>query len=389
MTFADRVDAAAFASLVPPVWRASTVVFDSLDDFVARKDRLPDGYSYGTTGTPTQRVLEQAIAALDGVPHCVVFPSGQAAICATMLALLRAGDHLLMVDSAYGPARRFADERLRALGVEVDYYPPRVGTGIAEWLKPNTRLVWMESPGTMTMELQDVAAIAAAARARGVTTGIDNTWASPLGFPAAAHGVDLVVHACTKYLGGHSDVLMGSVSTATASLYRALRELQAGLGLAVSAEDCFLVERGLQTLQVRQRHQAASALALAQRLAAHPAVRQLLYPPLPGAPDHDLWARDHRLGGCVMSLQLKAAPFDAYRALFGALRVFRIGASWGGVHSVAAYCPVEELARRRHASVRAPLLRLSVGLEDPQRLADDVLGALHAFEQHSPGDPTP
>ena len=380
----DRNDTAAFASLGSPVWRASTVVFATLDEFVARRDRLPDGYTYGTTGTPTQRALEQAIAGLDQAAHCVVFPSGQAAICATLLTLLRAGDHLLMVDSAYGPARRFASERLRALGIEVDFYPPRIGAAIGALIKPHTRLVWMESPGTMTMELQDVGAITAAARARGVATGIDNTWASPLGFCAAEHGVDLVVHACTKYMGGHSDVLMGSVSTASESLYRALRELQAGMGLAVSAEDCFLVDRGLQTLQVRQQRQAASALDLAQRLVPHPMVKQVLYPPLPGNPDHPLWARDHRLGGCTLSLQLQDADFDAYRCLFGALKTFRLGASWGGVHSVAAYCPAEELAARQHGEVSGPLVRLSVGLEDAQRLADDVLGALRCFAQHRP-----
>jgi cystathionine beta-lyase len=378
----DRNDTAAFASLGTPVWRASTVVFATLDQFVARRERLPDGFTYGTTGTPTQRALEQAIADLDEVAHCVVFPSGQAAICATLLTLLRAGDHVLMVDSAYGPARRFAGERLRALGVDVEFYPPRIGAAIGALIKPQTRLVWMESPGTMTMELQDVGAITAAARAQGVATGIDNTWASPLGFCAAAQGVDLVVHACTKYMGGHSDVLMGSVSTASESLYRALRDLQAGMGLAVSAEDCFLVERGLQTLQVRQQRQAASALVLAQRLLPHSMVKQVLYPPLPGSPDHPLWVRDHRLGGCTLSLQLQDAGFDAYRSLFAALKVFRLGASWGGVHSVAAFCPADELAARRHGEVSGPLVRLSIGLEEPQRLADDVLDALQCFASH-------
>jgi cysteine-S-conjugate beta-lyase len=371
----------SFACLVPPIWRASTVVFNTLDEFVARRQRLPDGFSYGTTGTPTQRLLEGRIAALDKATHCVVLPSGIAAICATLLTFLKAGDHLLMTDAAYGQAKTFALERLAAFGVDVEFYPPRIGAGIARLMRPNTRLVWMESPGTVTMELDDVPAMAAVAKAHGVLTAIDNTWASPLGFSPLEHGVDLCIHACTKYMGGHSDVMMGSVSTNDSGLYKSLRGLQSMMGLAVSAEDCFLVSRGLDTLQVRLERQSASARMIAEQLARHPLVRQVLFPALSTAPDHALWARDFSLSGCLMSLQLADAPYAAHRAFFSELKLFSIGASWGGVRSIASFYQAEELDKRQHCEIRGPVMRVSIGLEAPQDLLDELLGALRTFEQ--------
>ena len=371
----------SFACLAPPIWRASTVVFNNLDEFVARRQRMPDGFSYGTTGTPTQRVLEDRIAALDRAAHCVVLPSGIAAICATLLTFLKAGDHLLLTDAAYGQTKSFALERLAAFGVEVELYPPRIGAGIARLMRPNTRMVWMESPGTVTMELDDVPAIAAAAKAHGALTAIDNTWASPLGFSPLSHGVDLCIHACTKYMGGHSDVLMGSVATNDAALYKSVRGLQSMMGLAVSAEDCFLVSRGLDTLQVRLERQSASAHMIAVQLAAHPMVRQVLFPALNTAPDHALWARDFSQAGCLMSLHLVGAPYAAHRALFSELKLFSIGASWGGVRSIASFYPAEELDKRRHCDIRGPVMRLSIGVEPPQDLLDELLGALRTFAQ--------
>jgi cysteine-S-conjugate beta-lyase len=373
--------AGGFASLVPPVWRASTVVFDSLDAFVSRKDRLPDGFTYGTTGTPTQRALETRIAELDGAAHCVVLPSGQAAICNTLLALLRQGDHLLMTESAYGPAKAFAEQRLAALGVDVELYAPRIGAGIEQLLRPRTRLVWLESPGSLTMEMQDVPAMAQAARRHGVLSAIDNTWASPLGFSPLAHGVDLCIHACTKYMGGHSDVMMGSVTTNDESLYRALRGLQAVMGQAVSAEDCFLVARGLDTLEVRLARQSESALTIARHLQAHRLVRRTLFPPLPEDRDHALWRRDHRCDGTLLGIELVDAPQQAFAALFAELKHFSIGASWGGVHSVAGFYPAEEFRQRRFCELRGPMIRLSIGLEPVQALLDELDAALAVFER--------
>jgi cystathionine beta-lyase len=374
--------AAGFASLVPPVWRASTVVFDSLDAFVSRKSRLPDGFTYGTTGTPTQRMLEQRIAKLDHAAHCVVLPSGQAAICNTLLAFLRQGDHLLMTESAYGPAKAFAEQRLASLGVNVEFYSPRIGAGIASLLRPRTRLIWLESPGSLTMEMQDVPAIAQVARQHQVLTAIDNTWASPLGFSPLEHGVHLCIHACSKYMGGHSDLLMGSVSTRDEELYRALRGLQAVMGQAVSAEDCFLVARGLETLELRLARQAGSALAIAQHLSAHRLVRRTLFPPLAADRDHRLWRAHYRGGAALLGLQLVDAPQQAFAALFAELKHFSIGASWGGVHSIAGFYPAEEFASRRFCELRGPMIRLSIGLEPVQALIEELDTALAVFERH-------
>lgn len=375
------VDRTAFASLSPPVWRASTVVFPSLDAFVTRKTRLPDGFTYGTTGTPTQRALETRIAGLDQASHCVIAPSGQAAICLALLVAVQAGDHLLMTESAYGAARTFAMQHLAQLGVEVELYDPRIGAGIAQLFRSNTRLVWMESPGSITMEVQDVPAIVAAAARHSILTAIDNTWASPLGFQALSYGVDLCVQACTKYMGGHSDVLMGSITMNDSPLYRRVRQLQAVMGQAVSAEDCFLVSRGLDTLQVRLRQQVSSAAKIAAALQRHAMVRRVLYPSLASSPDHDLWRRDFVGTGSVFSLQLQPAPYEAYSALFSEFERFAIGASWGGVHSIAAFYPAEEIAGRKYRPCDGPLMRLSIGLEDPDELIAELATALQVFEQ--------
>lgn len=368
-----------FASLAPTVMRASTVVFKSIEDFVSRKKRLPDGFTYGTTGTPTQRALERRISELDNANHCVVFPSGQAAICATLLALLKQGDHLLMTESSYGPAKTFALQKLAQFGIEVDFYNPDITENIAALIKPNTRLIWLESPGTITMEVQDVPAIVAVAKKNSILTAIDNTWASPRGLNALDIGVDFCIHACTKYMSGHSDVLMGSVSTRNEQHYIALRSLQANMGLAVSAEDCFLVQRGLETMDLRLSHQGASALSVAESLVQHSAVTKVLFPPLPQSAGHKLWKRDFKNAGSVLSFCLIEAPFEAYSAMFSSFKLFSIGASWGGTHSIAAYYPKEEFDDRRHALVHAPIVRLSIGLEPTHALIEEINTALDCF----------
>lgn len=365
-----------FQSLVPPVLRASTVRFDSLDDFVSRGSRLPDGFSYGTTGTPTHRRLEARIATLDGAVHALVVPSGQAAIALVMIHLLAAGDHLLISASAYGPAQTFAQEQLGKLGVEVELYDPTIGSGIAALLRPNTRAVWMESPGSLTMEVQDVDAIVAAARPAGVRTVIDNTWASPLFSRPLAQGVDLCIHACTKYMGGHSDLLMGSVSTNDHALYRGLRNLQAYMGQAASADDCFLVERGLDTLALRMQAQSASALALAEHLAGHAMVRRVLHPALPASPQHGLWRRQFSGSGAVFALQPRIDSPAACQAFFDGLEHFTLGASWGSVHSLVAFYPAGLQTRRAFCAIDGPLIRLSIGVEQPALLRQSLDEAL-------------
>lgn len=368
-----------FNSLVPAVWRASTVVFDDMAKFARRKENLFDGYTYGTTGTPTSRELEARIAALEGGGHCVVVPSGQAALCLTVLAFAKAGDHVLIADCAYGPLKNFAREWMQGLGVECTFYPPSIGAGIADLITPRTRLVTMESPGSVTMEMQDVPAIAAAARKAGAISIADNTWATPLGFRPLDCGVDIVVEAASKQFGGHSDVLLGAITTRDRALYERLRRSQSVIGLPVSPDDCFLVLRGLETLALRVEAQGRAALKIAGFLAQQPEVAEVFYPPLPGARGHELWMRDFKARGCVMSFALAASVGQsAVEAFFAALEVFAIGASWGSVHSLAGYYPAAEQSSRTHAITESAVVRLSIGLEGDERLQADLEKAFAA-----------
>lgn len=369
-----------FASLSPAVQRASTVVFNSLDAFVNRKHRQPDGFSYGVTGTPTARLLEDRIAALEGGRHCVITPSGAAALMTVVMGFVRGGDHLLLSAACYGALKTFGEKWLAHMGVDVELYDPSIGAGIEALIRPATRMICIEAPGTVTMEMADVPAIAAAARRHGVLTMMDNTWASPLGFQPLAHGVDFSVEAATKFFGGHSDVLMGSISMNDAGHYAVLRETQSILGQQVSPDDCFLVLRGLETLALRLRAQSDATLRVAEWLQAQPQVERLLYPPLPSDPGHALWQRDFRTNGCLFSMVLAPAPEAAFNGFFDSLRHFAIGASWGGVHSLAAYYPAGLQAGRAFPATDRPIVRLSIGLEDVDTLKDDLRTALAAYQ---------
>lgn len=369
-----------FASLSPAVQRASTVVFDSLDAFVNRKHRQPDGFSYGVTGTPTARLLEDRIAALEGGRHCVITPSGAAALMTVVMGFVRGGDHLLLSAACYGALKTFGEKWLAHMGVDVELYDPSIGAGIEALIRPATRMICIEAPGTVTMEMADVPAIAAAARRHGVLTMMDNTWASPLGFQPLAHGVDFSVEAATKFFGGHSDVLMGSISMNDADHYAVLRETQSILGQQVSPDDCFLVLRGLETLALRLRAQSDATLRVAEWLQSQPQVERLLYPPLPSDPGHGLWQRDFRTNGCLFSMVLAPAPEAAFNGFFDSLRHFAIGASWGGVHSLAAYYPAGLQAGRAFPATDQPIVRLSIGLEEVDTLKDDLRGALAAYQ---------
>lgn len=373
---------AEFESLSPPVMRGSTVVFNTFNDFVNRKGRQPDGFSYGITGTPTARGLERRIADLEGGKHCVVTPSGQSALMTTVMGFVRGGDHLLVSAACYGALKTFAQKWLAGMNVDVEFYAHAIGAEIETLIRPNTRMICMESPGTVTMEMQDTPAIAAVARRRGVLTMMDNTWASPLGFRPLAHGVDFSIEAATKFMGGHSDLLMGSISTNDYAHYEVLRETQSILGQQVSPDDCFLVLRGLETLKLRLAAQSASTLRIAQWLQTQPAVERLLYPPLESDPGHALWKRDFRTNGCLFSLILKPAPEAAFNGFFDALQRFAIGASWGGVHSLAAYYPAPLQADRVFPVTDQPVVRLSIGLEDTDELIADLRAALAGYSAH-------
>ncbi|SDV47044.1 cystathionine beta-lyase [Chitinasiproducens palmae] len=376
-----RLSEQPFRSLSPAVQRASTVVFDSLADFARRKERQPDGFSYGITGTPIARELESRVAALEGGGHCIVTPSGASALFLTIMGFVRGGDHLLVSASCYGSLKTFATKWLAEFGVDVELFAPESGAEIEAMLRPNTRMICLEAPGTVTMEMADIPAVVEVARRRGVLTMMDNTWASPLAFRPLDVGVDFSIEAATKYFGGHSDLLAGTVSMRDFAHYATLRETQSILGQQTSPDDCFLILRGLETFKLRFEAQAASALRVASWLNAHPAVDEVLFPALPGSRGHAIWQRDFRGHGCLLSIVLQPAPEAAFEAFFDTLRMFVIGASWGGVHSLAAYYPAPLQRDRAFPLTDRAIVRLSIGLEDCDALIADLDTALQAFDR--------
>lgn len=370
-----------FASLSPAIWRASTVVFDTFEEFAVRKERQPDGYSYGITGTPTARELERRVAALENAQHCVVVPSGQAALMVSVMAFVRGGDHLLISDSCYGALKTFARNWLSQMAVEVEFYPPTIDGGIEALIRPNTRMICMESPGTVTMEMQDVAAVVSVAKKYGVKTMLDNTWASPLYFRPLDHGVDLSIEAATKMFGGHSDLLMGTISLNNADDYAVLRETQSIMGLNTSPEDCFLVMRGLETFALRLRHQSASTRKVATWLAEQPQIHSVLFPVLETDPGHEVWKKQFSGNGCLFSFIFRSDKEKSTSAFFNALNHFPIGASWGGTHSLIAYYPANQQQARAFSPTQDAIIRISIGLEDPDLLIADLEQALRAWEK--------
>jgi cystathionine beta-lyase len=361
---------ADFAALAVPTYRASTILFDDLE---ALDNPYPGQYRYGIHGTPTARELELRLADIEGAHSVVLAPSGLAAISLTMLALLRPGDHLLLTASVYGPTRELAEGLLAELGVETTPYEPTIGAGIAPLIRDNTRLVWCESPGSITMEIQDVPAIAAAAHARSVPVAIDNSYGAGLLFDAFAAGADLSIQALSKYQGGHSDLLMGSVATRDQALGKKLRRTHYALGLSVSPDECSLVLRGLKTLDVRLRHVGRSALAIAEWLAGREEVTAVLHPALADCPGHNIWKRDWSGSAGLFSVIFGNWSRDRVVAFVEALELFGIGYSWGGAHSlVLAFRDLD-----RPTPELGPLLvRLNIGLEDPADLIADLEQAI-------------
>jgi cysteine-S-conjugate beta-lyase len=353
----------------PPVWRASTILYDDVASLKAGIKTNADGnWFYGRRGTPTQWALAEALTALDPTAAgTMLYPSGAAAVAGALLSVLHPGDHLLMVDSAYDPTRRLCDDYLCKRGVTTTYYDPLIGAGIATLITPATRAIFLESPGSLTFEVQDVPAIIAVAKKHGLVTLIDNTWATPLYFPTAALGVDLSIIACTKYIVGHSDVMMGSV-TASAAAWDDLRATAQVLGQCVSPDDAYLATRGLRTLAVRLRQHQDSALEIAQWLRARPEVGRVLHPALPECPGHEYFRRDFT--GSTGLFGFTLASGDAHK-LVDALAHFGIGYSWGGYESLAV--PVEP-SRCRSATQwdGGTVIRLNIGLEDVRDLIDDL-----------------
>lgn len=359
----------------PPVVRGSTVLSPTYADLTNHTGR----YSYGRRGNPSSEALETAITALEHAEGTVLTPSGLSAVAIGLMSAVGAGDHLLMVDCAYEPTRTLCDRRLKRQGVEVSYYDPRIGAGIETLLRPNTRAIFLESPGSQSFEIQDVPAITAVARAHGVLTLMDNTWATPIYFKPLDHGVDISIQAGTKYIGGHADLNLGTVA-ARGPAWRQLRQTHGDMGLCVSPDDAILAARGLRTLVVRLERHWASGLKVARWLQAQPQVARVLHPALETDPGHALWRRDFSGASGLFSLILKPTPEAGVARFFDALRLFGMGYSWGGYESLAIPfdCAAYRTATRWQAE--GPAVRLHIGLEDPDDLIADLAQALTRLE---------
>lgn len=364
----------------PPVWRASTILYDDTAALKAGPKTNADGhFFYGRRGTPTQWSLAEALTALEpGAAGTMLYGSGVAAVTGALMTVLRPGDELLMVDSAYDPTRAFCDGWLKRWGVQTVYYDPLIGDGIAETIGPKTRAIFMESPGSLTFEVQDVLAIVAAAKAAGATTLIDNTWATSLFLQPLSLGVDISIVAATKYIAGHSDVMAGAV-TANAEWYPKLRKTAQAQGAFLGPDDAALVARGLRTLDVRMRRQQESALAIARWLETRPEVARVLHPGLPSCPGHGEWARDFTGASGLFGVVLAGGGDSARAALIDGLAYFGIGYSWGGYESLIVPADPAALRTARPWQAEGPLIRLSIGLEDPDDLIADLAAGLDRF----------
>ncbi|QOF75105.1 cystathionine beta-lyase (plasmid) [Aminobacter sp. SR38] len=367
-----------YRSLATPVYRGSTVVFDSQADVTDDWRQAENGYSYGLYGTPTTLELAARLADLEGARHTFIVPGGQAAIALVYLAYCKAGSHALVPVSAYGPNREMADGLLRSLAITVEPYDPMIGSGIKDLIKDNTSLIWCESPGSVTMEVQDVPEIARVARGCGVPVALDNTYAAGVLFDAFAHGVDVSIQALTKYVGGHSDILLGSVSARDDHAYAMLGPVYRQLGLAVSPDDCSLALRGLQTLAVRLDRLQLSALAVAEWLARQADVETVLHPALPSCPGHANWKRDFTGSASVFSFLFRTGISAKQVEYFvNGLNLFKIGLSWGGVTSLAVVYPALDRPGKNYGG---RLVRLNVGLEEPLDLINDLEQAFDLIE---------
>ena len=361
-----------------PVHRASTIVSPTLEEFDANEagDAKFRNVCPGPPGTENAFALCDAVNRLEQGAGSMVTSSGLAACTQSLLAFVGAGDHVLMPDSVYGPQRMFCDTILRRYGVETTFYDPRAGSGIDVLIKANTRVVYTESPGSLTFEMQDIPAIVEAAHAHGAVVIMDNTWAGPLYFKPLSIGVDICVEAATKFIAGHSDLVMGVITARTEELYRRMRAFCVQMGEIASPDDCYMALRGLRTMKVRMETQFAQALELARWLQKRPEVLQVLYPPLEDDPGHALWARDFTGGGSLFSVALPKMDRKAVAAMLDGYRMFSIGASWGGYDSLVEHCHPQRTALNRIAPVwnedNCTLVRYAVGLEDVEDLKADL-----------------
>jgi cystathionine beta-lyase len=366
-----------YRSLVTPVFRGSTTVFPNAASLRDDWRQHEVGWVYGLYGTPTALELAGRIAELEGGYRTFLTPGGQSALAVINLAFTSAGDHVLIPDSIYSPHRQLGDELLRRFGVTCDFYSPTIGGEIENLLRERTRLVWCESPGSITMEVQDVPAIAEAAHRHGAKVALDNTYSAGVYFDAFAHGVDITTQALTKYIGGHSDLLLGSVTVRDAPDYERVGSAMQVLGMSVSPDDCSLALRGMQTLGIRLPALERSTLEVARWWSERPEVARVLHPALSSCPGHDLWRRDFTGSTSVFSVEFRPEiRRSRVRAFVDALELFEIGWSWGGVTSLAVPVNPRRTATARHAGA---LVRFNVGLEEPADLISDLEQGAHAL----------
>ncbi|RVU14853.1 cystathionine beta-lyase [Methylobacterium oryzihabitans] len=367
LVHAGRDPSAQHGFVNTPIYRGSTVLFPSYDDLQHRRAE----YTYGTAGTPTIRALEAAWTELSGAAGTVLTPSGLAAVTVGLLACLKAGDHLLVTDSAYRPTRVFCDGFLARFGVETTYYDPLVGAGLADLMRENTTAVLTEAPGSQSFEMQDIPAIAAAAHARGAAVLMDNTWATPLLFSAHERGVDIVIEAGTKYLSGGSDLLLG-LTSANARYWPALRRTFDQFAMCAGAEDVFLALRGLRTMSLRLREHERQGLAMAEWLRDRPEVARVLHPALPEDPGHAIWKRDFKGASGLFSVVLNPVPEAAVAAMLDGLELFGMGFSWGGFESLVIPFDCKPYRTATAWAPGGPGLRFQIGLEDLDDLKRDL-----------------
>lgn len=359
----------------PPVHRASTIIYDTVEAYMDRHKGLYDDVIYGLYGTRTNFALAEAISELEGGFATVITSSGTSAIALTLAAFVGQGDHLLVADCVYGPTRKFLTEVIERFGVEVEYFSPDIGEDIAALCRPETRLIYMETPGSQTFDMIDVSAIAKVARAKQILTAVDNTWATPLYFKPLAHGVDISIASATKYLSGHSDCLLGVMTAASDDVYRRLKDAAARWGNCASPDDCYLVHRGLRTLDARLERHQRTAGRLVEWFLQQPEVAAIRYPAHPADPGHAIWQRDFTGATGLFGVQLDQLNEAETRAFFNEMRLFQLGSSWGGFESLAVPAWPAPVRAFPNGEERGALIRIHAGLEAPDDLIQDLEAA--------------
>lgn len=380
-----------FGTVNTPVYRTSTVLFPTLDAYHASENGKPyynvkgntaTDYSYGTAGTPTTFALQNTICEIEGTKYCLIFPSGLAAITMTLLAILEPGDHALISDSVYGPTRRFCNKELTRFGIEITYYDPLIGEDISKLIKKNTKLIFTESPGSLTFEIQDIPAITKIAKKKNILVIMDNSWATPIYFDPFKHGIDISIQAGTKYIGGHSDILIGVVTTNDDKLYNALARIRKNYGITVSPDDCYLATRGLRTMGVRLKAHEETALKVAKWLETRSEVQTILHPALPSCPGHKVWKRDFSGSTGLFSFILdKKHSKEAVAKMVDNMKIFGIGASWGGFESLIMPIDPSKIRTASKWPHKNTCIRIYVGLENAADIIKDLENGLERLKK--------